>query len=43
MRNLQTGQYFEFGTQNMTETVKVAEENGYRKGTLLSGDIFTVK
>jgi hypothetical protein len=43
MRNLQRGQYLEFGTQNTTETIKIAEENRYRKGTLLSGDTFTVK
>jgi len=43
IRNLQRGQYLEFGTPNTAETIKMAEENGYRKGTLLSGDTFTVK
>jgi hypothetical protein len=43
MANLQRCQYFEFGTQNTTETIKVAEQNGYRKGTLLPGNVFTVK
>ena len=43
MQNQQKCQYFEFGTQNTTETIKVAEESGYRKGKLLPGDVFKVK